>query len=136
MTHYIIAYICTAVIFLTIDFVWLGFVAKDLYFNQLGHLMLDKVNFPIAAGFYLMYAIGIVIFAVAPALNNGQWTTALIYGALFGFFAYATYDFTNMATLKDWPVLISIIDIAWGTVLTGTSATLGFFLSRSIIDKL
>lgn len=136
IASYIIAYVCTAIIFLAIDFVWLGFIAKDLYFNQLEHLMLDKVNLPIAAGFYLLYAVGIVIFAVGPALNGGAWTHALIYGALFGFFAYATYDFTNMATLKDWPVFISMIDIAWGTFITGVSATLGFWLSQFIIDKL
>ncbi len=81
-----------------------------------------------------MYAVGIVIFCVAPALQNGQWTTAALYGALFGFFAYSTYDFTNMATLKDWPVLISVVDIAWGTFITGAAATFGFLLTRIFVN--
>lgn len=136
ITAYFVAYFCTALVFLTIDFIWLGVIAKDLYFSQLGHLMKEKVNMPIAAGFYLLYAIGIVIFAVGPALQNNQWSYALIYGALFGFFAYATYDFTNMATLKGWPYTLSLIDIAWGTFITGTSATAGFWLTRLILDKL
>lgn len=136
MVHYIIAYVCTAIIFLAIDFVWLGYIAKGFYFNQLGHLMLDDINFLVASGFYLLYAVGIVIFAVSPALQSNQWSHAALYGALFGLFCYATYDFTNMATLKDWPVLVSFVDIAWGTVLTGTTATLGFFISRMILDKI
>lgn len=132
MIHYIVAYMCTAVIFLAIDYVWLGFIAKELYFSSLGHLMADEVNFKIAAGFYLIYAAGIVVFAVNPALISGEWKTALIYGALFGFFCYATYDFTNMATLRDWPIKVSLIDIAWGTFLTGISSTGGFFLTQFI----
>lgn len=128
----IIAYLCTAGVFLAIDFLWLGFVAKNFYANQLDHLMADQVSFAVAGGFYLVYAIGIVIFAVAPALENGQWTHALLYGALFGFFAYATYDFTNQATLKDWPVIVTIVDVSWGTFITGISATAGFFLTRLI----
>lgn len=132
MTVLIIAYLCTVGVFLAIDFIWLGFVAKNFYASQLEHLMADQVNFVTAGGFYLIYAIGIVIFAVAPALENNQWTHAALYGALFGFFAYATYDFTNQATLKDWPVIVTIVDVSWGTVLTGASATLGYFLTRMI----
>ena len=135
MTNYIIAYICTAAVFLVIDFLWLGLVAKDFYFGQLGHLMLDKINLPVAAGFYLLYALGIVVFAVSPALQTGQWTTALIYGAMSGFFAYATYNFTNMATLKDWPTLMSIVDLIWGVALTSASATLGFLLTNYIVGR-
>ncbi|MEM1307807.1 MAG: DUF2177 family protein, partial [Pseudomonadota bacterium] len=80
-----------------------------------------------------VYCIGIVIFAVAPALTSGQWTTAALYGALFGFFCYATYDMTNLATLRDWPLRMSLVDIAWGTVLTGFAATSGFFATRALI---
>lgn len=136
MAPYIIAYISTAAIFLTIDFIWLGLVAKNFYHEQLGHLMLDEVNLPMAAGFYLIYAVGIVIFAISPALQSGKWITALTLGALFGFFAYATYDFTNMATLKDWPFLMSYVDIAWGTFITGVSATLGYLATQFLISKL
>jgi len=136
MSQYIIAYLFTAAVFLAIDFVWLGFVAKGFYFDQLGHLMRENVNFVVAACFYLVYAIGIVFFAVAPALENGEWSTAALHGALFGFFAYATYDITNISTLKDWPIAMSLVDMAWGTVLTGTAATAGFFLTRSVLDKI
>lgn len=129
---YLIAYLTTAVTFLAIDAIWLGVVATSFYKSELGHLMADKVNFSAAAGFYLVYCIGIVIFAVAPALTSGSWTTALLYGALFGFFCYATYDMTNLATLRDWPIRMSIIDIAWGTVLTGFAATVGFLGTRAL----
>ena len=134
MTTYLIAYATTLLIFLAIDAVWLGAIARDFYFSQLGHLMLDEIKYGIALAFYCVYVIGIVIFAINPALQNGQWTHALIYGALFGFFAYGTYDLTNMSTLKAWPTLMSIVDIAWGAALTGTSATLGFFATRAILS--
>jgi len=88
------------------------------------------VNFTAAGGFYLMYCVGIVIFAISPALRSGAWTDAALYGALFGFFCYATYDMTNMATIRDWPVRMSIVDMAWGTVLTGVSATLGYLVTK------
>lgn len=136
MTQLLLAYIFTAIIFLAIDFVWLGIVAKDFYFNSLDGLLKEKPNMVIAAVFYLMYAVGIVIFAVQPALSNGQWQTALIYGALFGFFCYATYDFTNLATIKDWPVKVSVVDIVWGVFITGTSAVSGYFLTLLTLGKI
>lgn len=136
MSNFIVAYIFTALIFLAIDFVWLGFVAKDFYFNALGPLLKEKPDMLIAAVFYLMYAVGIVIFAVAPALESGEWKTAMLYGALFGFFCYATYDFTNMATIKDWPVKVSVVDIAWGVFITGFSAVSGFFLTQLVLNKM
>lgn len=128
-----IAYLCTAGVFLAVDYLWLGFVAKKFYAVQLDHLMADQVNLFVAGGFYLVYAIGVVIFAVTPALENNQWTHAAIYGALFGFFCYATYDFTNQATLKNWPVIVTVVDVSWGTILTTLSATLGYFLTRMIM---
>lgn len=129
---YLVAYLATAVVFLAIDAVWLGSVATSMYKNALGHLMADKVNFAAAGGFYLIYCIGIVIFAVAPALKSESWSDAALYGALFGFFCYATYDMTNLATLRDWPLKMSLIDMAWGTVLTGTSALAGYSITRAL----
>ncbi len=128
--QYVAAYVATAIIFLFIDFIWLAYVAKNFYFSRLGDLLLEKPNMAVAAGFYAIYVVGIIIFAVAPALQSGSWKTALIYGALFGFFAYATYDMTNLATLKNWSVTVSIVDTIWGTVLTGTSALLGYLVVR------
>ncbi|MEO0729066.1 MAG: DUF2177 family protein [Pseudomonadota bacterium] len=129
---YLIAYVTTAAAFLAVDAIWLGVIATSFYKSELGHLMADDVNFVAAGGFYLIYCIGIVIFAVAPALTAGQWTTAALYGALFGFFCYATYDMTNLATLRDWPLRMSLVDMAWGTVLTGFAATVGYFATRSL----
>lgn len=125
------AYLASIVIFLAIDFVWLKYVALGFYREQIGHLMLDKPNLAIAAGFYLMYAVAIVVLAVLPALRGGGWTTALLYGALLGMAAYGTYDITNLATLKGWPSLVSMVDWAWGTVLTGTVAMLAFYVTRA-----
>lgn len=135
MLYYATLYICTALIFLALDFIWLGFIANNFYMNALGDLMKEEVDFKIAAGFYLMYAVGIVIFAVHPALASNEWKHALIYGALFGFFCYATYDMTNMATLKNWPTQVSIVDMAWGTFVTAFSATSGFFVSRYVVNN-
>lgn len=126
---YLIAYLATAVVFLAIDALWLGIVATSFYKTQLGSLMAPKVNFTAAGGFYLMYCIGLVIFAVAPALKSGSLADAALYGALFGFFCYATYDMTNLATLRDWPLKMSIVDMAWGTVLSGTSAAAGYWIA-------
>jgi uncharacterized membrane protein len=130
--QYLAAYLATAVIFLFIDFLWLGYIAKNFYFSRLGDLLLDKPNLGVAAVFYAVYVIGVVIFAVGPALKYGSWQIALVYGALFGFFCYATYDMTNLATLKGWPVTIVVVDIIWGTVLTGTSALLGYLITRQL----
>ena len=127
---YVQAYLTTMIVFFAIDYVWLGHIATNFYKDRLGHLMADQVNYPVAAGFYLIYIIGVVIFAVMPALKAEQWSHALAYGALFGFFAYATYDMTNMATLKDWPLSVTFVDVSWGTFLTGSAALAGYFLTR------
>ena len=132
MTH-LVAYLTTAVVFLAVDAVWLGFVARDFYAERLGGLMKSPVDLRIAAGFYAVYVVGIVIFAVAPALEADAWRTALVKGALFGFFAYATYDLTNLATLEGWPVSVSVVDVVWGTGLTGGSALMGFVLTKKLV---
>ncbi len=132
MSSYLIAYFSTTVVFLAIDAVWLGLVAIGFYKSQLGDLLANPINFPAAAGFYAVYCIGIVIFAVVPALRSGNILDATLYGALFGFFCYATYDMTNLATIRGWPVLISIVDMAWGTILTAVSATAGTWVARAV----
>lgn len=132
MLNYVIAYAVTAVVFFVVDFIWLSQVAKRFYFDRLGDLLLDKPNIGAAALFYLMYVVGIVIFAVMPGLKSGSVLMALGYGALFGFFAYATYDMTNYATLKNWPLEVVVVDIAWGVFLTGTAATLGFLGTQAL----
>ena len=133
MTKYLIAYIATLVVFLAIDMIWLGLVAKSFYAEQLGNLKADTVRYGVAVGFYCMYVVGIVLFAIKPALASpSPMITALSLGAAFGFFCYATYDLTNLAVLRDWPVKMSIVDIIWGACVTGVSAAAGLWLTRAI----
>ncbi len=121
------AYVGALVAFLAIDAVWLGYLAADFYRERIGHLMLDQPNFGAAAAFYLMYLAGIVYLAVAPAVRAGNWRIALARGAALGFVAYGTYDFTNYATLAGWPLDMVLIDLVWGTFLTGSAAVASYF---------
>ena len=132
MTRFAVAYVATLAVFCGLDFLWLGFVAKGYYQSQVGTLLLDKPNWGVAAMFYALYIAGVLIFAVLPALDAGNWGRALLYGALFGFFAYATYDLTNLATLKGWSTGVALLDLAWGAVVTGASATAGFLITRTV----
>ena len=133
MIRFAVAYVATLAVFCGLDFLWLGFVAKGYYQSQLGALLLDKPNIPVAALFYVVYVAGVLVFAVLPALDAGQWSRALVQGALFGFFAYATYDLTNLATLKVWSPGVAMLDLAWGAVVTGLSATAGYLVTRSAL---
>jgi len=126
-------YAITLVIFFAIDLVWLGVVAKNFYRQHIGHLMSAEVNWGAAVLFYLVYIGGIVFFAVKPAIEVGSAARALAYGAAFGFIAYATYDLTNQATMRDWPVLVTVVDLAWGTVLTATVAYLAYQVSSRVL---
>ena len=129
MIRYIAAYVATLVVFLAIDAVWLTLMASRLYKPTLGDILLPKFLPGPAVAFYLVFVVGIVIFAVSPAIKSGEWTSALLYGALFGFFSYGVYDFTNMATLRNWTATITAADVVWGTVLTGVSAAAGYLIS-------
>ena len=120
--HFLIAYVSTAVAFLLLDAIWLGIMADRLYRPTIGHLMREPFAVAPAAVFYLLYVAGIVVFAVAPALHTGRWSTALGFGALLGLFAYATYTLTNQATLKDWTWTLAIADLCWGTFVTAAAA--------------
>lgn len=129
-TKLIISYLLTTLVFFAIDLIWLGVVAKGLYNKYLGGLLADQVNWPAAIIFYLLFIVGIFIFAILPAIEKNSWTQALILGGLFGFFTYATYDLTNLATLKDWPITIVFIDIVWGIILTASVSISGFYIVR------
>lgn len=126
----LISYLLTTLVFFAIDIVWLGLVAKGIYAKYLGSFLAPNVNWTAAIIFYLLFIIGIFVFAILPAVEKGSLQTAVIYGALFGFFTYATYDLTNLATLKDWPLPIVFIDIAWGIVLTATVSAAGYFITK------
>ena len=125
MNKYVSAYAGTATLMVALDMLWLGVIAKPLYQQGIGHLMAEKPNIGVAVSFYLLYALGVVVFAVSPQHNGANWVYTLAMGALFGFFAYATYDLTNLATLRDWPIGLSMIDIVWGTVVSAASAAGG-----------
>jgi uncharacterized membrane protein len=135
MPVYLIAYLATVIAFFAMDFAWLSIVTARFYRPMLGELLLDKPNLALAALFYLVYVAGVVVFAVIPAINAGAWTTALLLGALLGLIAYGTYDFTNLATLKGWPAMVSIVDLAWGTTATAISATLGCLITRKLTGE-
>ena len=124
----IISYVLTFAVFFIIDMAWLGFVAKDIYKKYLGNLLSDNVNWAAAIVFYLLFVVGIFIFAIMPSIDKNSLQSAIILGALFGFFTYATYDLTNLATLKDWSITIVFIDIIWGAVLTSIVSTAGFYI--------
>jgi uncharacterized membrane protein len=132
MKIYIISYIATALVFLACDALWLTVAGAALYRPMLSELMLEKFRLVPAVAFYLIYVSGIVFFASSPAIASGRWLTALVNGALFGLFAYATYDLTNLATLKAWPLTITIVDLCWGTVVTGVAAALGYIIASAI----
>ncbi len=132
MKMQIIAYISTAVVFLLFDATWLSIMGDKLYRPIIGDIMLEKFSPAPAIIFYLLYVLGVIVFAVLPALSAGKWSMALGYGAFFGFFTYMTYDLSNQATLKRWTSLLSVTDIAWGTIVTAVSATLGFFIAAWI----
>lgn len=128
----IISYLLTTVVFLVIDMVWLGFVAKTLYRKYLGALLSDTVNWSAAIIFYLIYIVGIFIFVISPAVEKQSVIRAVLLGAVFGLIAYATYDLTNYATLKGFPLNIVFIDLAWGAVLTALVSLAGYYIVKFI----
>lgn len=129
----LIAYGSALVVFVLVDMIWLGTMAGRLYKPILGDIMAPQFNPAAAAVFYLLYPAGLVIFAINPALKVGSVSTALVYGALFGFFTYATYDLTNQATLRNWSTLLTVVDIAWGTVLGAIAAASAFWITSRLV---
>jgi uncharacterized membrane protein len=119
------SYLAAALVMGVLDFLWLRATVDPIYQRALGAVLAEKPNMPAVIGFYLVYLAGVVVFAVRPALADGDWKTALCMGALFGFFAYATYDLTNLATLKVWSLKVALVDMAWGTFLTALTAAAG-----------
>lgn len=125
----LLVYLVTLAIFVGIDFVWLGFIAKRFYRAEIGTLLAEKVNLPAAVSFYVIYAVGLVFFAVQPSLSSGGWSRALMLGGLLGLFAYATYDLTNLTTLRGWTFKLSVVDMLWGTALSGFTAALATIIA-------
>lgn len=121
--------ICTAVFF-ALDFAWLSTATSRIYRPRLGDLLAEQPKLGVAAAFYLAYVVGIVALAVVPGLREGAVVAALWRGALFGLLAYATYDLTNLSTIRDWPWQVSVIDMAWGTTLNSAVAVAGYYAGR------
>ncbi|MEE4253590.1 MAG: DUF2177 family protein [Desulfuromusa sp.] len=132
MTYYLKLYLLTVPVFFAIDLIWLGVVAKNFYQENLSAFLSPSVNWPAALAFYFMYIAGIILFAVKPGLDAQSIGKAALWGALFGFFTYATYDLTNLATLRDWPLKVVFVDIAWGTLLCTLVASGSYLLGRWI----
>lgn len=130
MRLWIISYLATALGFLGCDAVWLSLMASRLYRPALGGLLREPFAMAPAVVFYVIYIAGILIFAVMPARATGNWYGATWRGALLGLMAYATYDLTNQATLRDWPLAITLADLCWGTALTALAATIGYVAAR------
>ena len=135
MLKYLFAYLGAGLTFAAIDAVWLTTMTERLYKPVLGPILADKPNMVAAVAFYLISIGATVFLAIAPALKEGNWTRALINGAVLGFVCYATYDLTNQATLANWSTKLTLIDLAWGTVLTGTCATVGYFVASGAQAK-
>jgi uncharacterized membrane protein len=121
-------YLVALVFFFTIDMVWLGLIAKKLYQTQIGHLLKENPNWTAAIVFYLLFILGVVVFVINPAVVEGSLTSALWRGALFGLITYATYDLTNLATMANWPLMITLIDLVWGMFLSSSVATLSYLV--------
>lgn len=119
-------------VFFAVDMVWLGLIAKGFYAKQIGSLLRPDVNWIAAIIFYLLFIFGLVVFVIAPAVEKGSFMHALLFGALFGFVCYATYDLTNLAVAKDWPLLVTIVDLVWGAVLAASVSTITYFIATKI----
>jgi uncharacterized membrane protein len=130
MAYYLKLYFITLFAFFVIDMLWLGIVARIFYRKYLGFLMTPSPNWLAAIIFYLLFILGLLVFVVLPGLKDNSFTTTLLRAALFGLISYATYDLTNLATLKDWPLLVTVVDMTWGTVLSITISLVSFLVGR------
>lgn len=120
-------------VFFAIDMLWLGLIAKEFYAKQIGGLMKPDINWTAAIIFYLIFIAGLVVFVITPAVLKSSWTHAVLMGALFGFVCYATYDLTNLAVAKDWPILVTIVDLIWGAVLAASVSVITFLIASKVL---
>lgn len=126
---YFYLYILTFLVFLAIDFIWLNFIAKNLYAQKIGHLLAEHPNLVPALIFYIIFVVGIIVFALVPGYESKSLLKVVLLGALFGCLTYSTYDLTNLATLKDWPLSVTIIDIIWGTGVSTVTAVASYYIA-------
>lgn len=132
MKSLLFGYLAALVTLAILDALWLGVVSREFYKARLGQLLLEQPLWWAAILFYLIHAVGIAVFAVPPAVAAGTWTAAVLYGGLFGFCVYAAYDLTNLATLRGWPMAVSLVDLAWGAVVTAAATLVAFLVVRAV----
>ena len=119
-------------VFFAVDLVWLIFVARSFYQKQIGFLMKPDINWSAAIIFYLLFIAGLVTFVISPAVDKHSWVHAILFGALFGLITYATYDLTNLATIKGWPLLVTVVDLTWGSVLAASISVITYLIANKI----
>ncbi len=125
-------YFISLSVFLAIDMIWLGLIAKNFYAKQIGFLMKTDVNWLAAILFYLLFIVGVVAFVIIPAIEQKSWVHALRYGALFGLITYATYDLTNLATIKNWPMMVTVVDLIWGMTLSASVSAIVYLVANKL----
>ena len=130
MFYYLKLYLVTLLAFFAVDMLWLGVVARTFYRKHLGFLLAPTPNWTAAIIFYLLFIVGILVFVVVPGLKEDSLRSTLLRAALFGLITYATYDLTNLATVKDWPVIVTVVDLIWGTVLSMAVSFAGFMAGK------
>ena len=129
---FIKVFLVALIIFFAVDMFWLGFVAKSFYTKQIGFLMKENINWTAALIFYTLFIAAVVLFVIQPAIDKKSLQHAILMGAAFGFITYATYDLTNLATLKDWPLLVTIVDLCWGAFLAASVSALTYLISTKV----
>jgi len=132
LLKYFAVYFSFLLSLVVIDLIWLLGIAKNLYRDEMGSLMASEPKLLAGLAFYLLYALGVSIFVILPAISKQSWIDALQYGALFGFFCYMTYDLTNLAVIRDFPMRLALIDIAWGSAVTALSAAIAYWVGGRI----
>jgi uncharacterized membrane protein len=130
MLYYLKLYLAALIAFLAIDALWLGLVARAFYRTHLGFLMSPSPNWLAAGAFYLLFIIGLLVFAILPGLEAGSLRATLLRAALLGLISYATYDLTNLATIKGWPLIVTVVDMVWGAALSMAAAYVGYLAGR------
>lgn len=132
MNAFLKLYLIAIPVFFALDILWLGVVARGFYQDQIGHLLRERVNWGAAVAFYMVFLAGVVVFVVLPAIERQSLQHALVYGALFGLVTYAAYDLTNLAVARDWPFAVTVVDMAWGAVLTATVSGVTYWLANRL----
>jgi uncharacterized membrane protein len=132
MKTFIKLFLIALPVFFAIDIIWLVFVAKNFYQKQIGFLMKPDINWLAAIAFYLLFIAGLITFVISPAIAKHSWLHALLYGAFFGLITYATYDLTNLATMKDWPLLVTLVDLTWGSLLAASVSVITYFIAGKL----